>query len=119
MRGQCADASSLPLAALPYRWRQTLNDVTVSVPVPPGTRGKQLDVALRKDSIRVGLKGEPPVIEGSFPKEIKVDDSTWTLGAPAFLPSGQRRATWRLCADPSSTFVAPLSPCRSQTTRAR
>ncbi|GAA5912477.1 hypothetical protein JCM8208_006612 [Rhodotorula glutinis] len=65
--------------ALPYRWRQTLNDVTVSVPVPPGTRGKQLDVALRKDSIRVGLKGEPPVIEGSFPKEIKVDDSTWTL----------------------------------------
>ncbi|GAA5945392.1 hypothetical protein JCM3775_003880 [Rhodotorula graminis] len=65
--------------ALPYRWRQTLNDVTVSVPVPPGTRGKQLDVVLRKDSIRVGLKGEPPVIEGTFPKEIKVDDSTWTL----------------------------------------
>ncbi|TNY17529.1 nuclear movement protein nudC [Rhodotorula diobovata] len=65
--------------ALPYRWRQTLTDLTVTVPVPPGTRGKQLDVVLRKDFIRVGLKGEPPVIEGTLAKEIKVDDSTWTL----------------------------------------
>ncbi|GAA5979907.1 hypothetical protein JCM11641_007582 [Rhodosporidiobolus odoratus] len=65
--------------ALPYRWRQTLTDVTVSVPVPPGTKGKQLDVVLKKLSIKVGLKGEPPVLEGELAREIKVDDSTWTL----------------------------------------
>ncbi|GAA6054967.1 hypothetical protein JCM3770_004073 [Rhodotorula araucariae] len=65
--------------ALPYRWRQTLHDLTVSVPVPSGTRGKQLDVVLRKDYIRVGLKGATPVLEGTLAKEIRVDDSTWTL----------------------------------------
>ncbi|BGP44196.1 hypothetical protein JCM10450v2_000005 [Rhodotorula kratochvilovae] len=65
--------------ALPYRWRQTLHDLTVTVPVPAGTRGKQLDVVLRKDFIRVGLKGAEPVIEGTLAKEIRVDDSTWTL----------------------------------------
>ncbi|GAA5985562.1 hypothetical protein JCM11641_007995, partial [Rhodosporidiobolus odoratus] len=62
--------------ALPYRWRQTLTDVTVSVPVPPGTKGKQLDVVLKKLSIKVGPKKEPPVLEGELAKEIKVDDST-------------------------------------------
>ncbi|KWU42585.1 CS-domain-containing protein [Rhodotorula sp. JG-1b] len=66
-------------AALPYRWRQTLQDVTVTVPVPAGTRGKQLDVVLRKQHIKVGVKGQEPVIEGDMPYEIKVDDSTWTL----------------------------------------
>ncbi|BGP12114.1 hypothetical protein JCM10213_004067 [Rhodosporidiobolus nylandii] len=65
--------------ALPYRWRQTLQDVTVSVPVPPGTKGKQLEVVLKKQYIKAGLKGQPPVIEGELAKEIKVDDSTWTL----------------------------------------
>ncbi|GAA5893174.1 hypothetical protein JCM6882_003904 [Rhodosporidiobolus microsporus] len=65
--------------ALPYRWRQTLNDVTVSVPVPPGTKGKQLDVVIKKLYVKVGLKGQPPVIEGELAKEVRVDDSTWTL----------------------------------------
>lgn len=76
--------------------------MTISVPVPPGTRGKQLDVVLRKDAIKVGLKGEPPVIEGSFPKEIKVDDSTWTLGASYPSPTRLEQMTIsrRLWADP-------------------
>lgn len=54
--------------------------MTVTVPVPAGTRGKQLDVVLRKQHIKVGVKGQEPVLEGDMPYEIKVDDSTWTLG---------------------------------------
>ncbi|GAA5828060.1 hypothetical protein JCM11251_005715 [Rhodosporidiobolus azoricus] len=65
--------------ALPYRWRQTLNDVTVSVPVPPGTKGRQLDVVIKKLYVKVGLKGQEPVLEGELAKEVRVDDSTWTL----------------------------------------
>ena len=53
--------------------------MTVTVPVPAGTRGKQLDVVLRKQHIKVGVKGQEPVLEGDMPYEIKVDDSTWTL----------------------------------------
>ncbi|GAA5991260.1 hypothetical protein JCM10908_003226 [Rhodotorula pacifica] len=74
-----AEREAKEQAALPYRWRQTLQDVTVTVPVPAGTRGKQLDVVLRKQYIKVGVKGQEPVIEGDMPYEIKVDDSTWTL----------------------------------------
>lgn len=86
------------------------------MPVPPGTRGKQLDVVLRKDFIRVGLKGEPPVIEGTLAKEIKVDDSTWTLGA--LLPlECLFLASLAPCADPT-TRLLPCLPS-AQTTRAR
>jgi hypothetical protein len=68
------------LTALPYRWRQTLTDLTVSIPVPAGTKGKQLEVVIKKKSIKVGLKGQEAVLEGELAKEVRVDDSTWTLG---------------------------------------
>lgn len=35
------------------------------VPVPPGTKGRALDVAIGKQSLRVGLKGQPPIIDVS------------------------------------------------------
>lgn len=66
-------------AALPYKWRQTLADVDITVPVPVGTRAKGLTVELKRSSISVGLKGQPPILSGKLCKEIKVDDSTWTL----------------------------------------
>ncbi|KAI1300400.1 hypothetical protein EDD11_006206 [Mortierella claussenii] len=66
-------------AALPYKWRQSLVDVDVSVQVPKGTRSKDLIVDLKKKSLKVGLRGQAPIIEGTLFKEIKVDDSTWTL----------------------------------------
>jgi hypothetical protein len=36
---------------------------------------------IKKKSIKVGLKGQAAVLEGELAKEVKVDDSTWTLGA--------------------------------------
>jgi hypothetical protein len=68
-----------PLAALPqpcasepnagngadlpgYSWTQTLVEAVVSVPVPPGTKGRACDVAITRDRLRVGLKGQPPVL---------------------------------------------------------
>ncbi|KAF9346767.1 hypothetical protein BGX26_001716 [Mortierella sp. AD094] len=66
-------------AALPYKWRQTLIDVDVSVQVPKGTRAKDLTVDIKKRSLKVGVKGQPLIIDGELIKEIKVDDSTWTL----------------------------------------
>ncbi|CDH49260.1 nuclear movement protein nudc [Lichtheimia corymbifera JMRC:FSU:9682] len=66
-------------AQLPYKWRQTLQDVDVTIPVPKGTRGRDLQVEIKKKYIKVALKGQPPLIEGELCKEIKVDDSTWTL----------------------------------------
>ncbi|KAI6133019.1 nuclear movement protein nudC [Pisolithus croceorrhizus] len=66
-------------AALPYRWTQELGDVDITVPVPKGTRGRDLLVVIQKKKLSVGLKGKDPILAGDLCKEIKVEDSTWTL----------------------------------------
>ncbi|KAM0792003.1 hypothetical protein ACM66B_007114 [Microbotryomycetes sp. NB124-2] len=73
-------------AALPYRWQQTLQDLTVSVPVPSGSKSRDLVVDIKKKSLKVALKSPPKdsssdgvFVQGELPFEIKVDDSTWTL----------------------------------------
>jgi len=66
-------------AALPYRWKQTLQDVSVTVPVPAGTRARDLNIGIKKKALTVGLKGQEPIINGELSKEIKLDDCTWTL----------------------------------------
>jgi HSP20 family molecular chaperone IbpA len=50
-------------AALPYKWKQTLQDVDVTVPVPAGTRGRQLNVVIERQHLTVGLKGSEPIID--------------------------------------------------------
>ncbi|KAF8577887.1 CS-domain-containing protein [Ramaria rubella] len=66
-------------AALPYTWKQELGDVSMVVPVPKGTRAKSLDIVVQKKKLRVGLKGQDPILEGDLCKDIKLDDSTWSL----------------------------------------
>jgi hypothetical protein len=68
------------VTALPYRWKQTLQDVTVTVPVPAGTKSRDLVVEIKKTKLKVSLKGKEPIIDDELAKEVKVDDSTWTLG---------------------------------------
>ncbi|KAI6047682.1 nuclear movement protein nudC [Pisolithus marmoratus] len=66
-------------AALPYRWTQELGEVDITVPVPKGTRARDLLVVIQKKKISVGLKGQEPILAGDLCKEIKVEESTWTL----------------------------------------
>lgn len=49
------------------------------VPVPKGTRARDLSVVIQKKKLSVGLKGQEPILAGELCKEIKLDDSTWTL----------------------------------------
>ncbi|TFK98799.1 HSP20-like chaperone [Pterulicium gracile] len=65
--------------ALPYTWRQELGDVDITVPIPKGTRAKQLNVVMKQNKFTLGLKGEEPIMDGELCKAIKVDDSTWTV----------------------------------------
>lgn len=66
--------------ALPYTWRQELGDVDIVVPVPKGTRGKNLNVVIQKKKLSVGIKGQDKILDGELCKEIKVEESTWTVG---------------------------------------
>jgi broad specificity phosphatase PhoE/HSP20 family molecular chaperone IbpA len=65
---------------LPYKWDQTLEAVTLTVALPPGTRGKDITVKIRKTSLSVVLKkGSEVILEDSLFNGIKEEDSTWSL----------------------------------------
>lgn len=68
----------------------------IVVPVPKGTRARELAIIIQKKKLVVGLKGKDKILDGELCKEIKVEDSTWTLGKKTYLalcyilPSYQR-----------------------------
>jgi len=62
-----------------YVWTQTLSEVDIRFPIPQGTVKRQLDIVLTKTHVKIGLKGEPPLVSGEFHKPIKVGDSFWEL----------------------------------------
>jgi len=64
---------------LPYKWTQTIADVDVTAIVPANIKGRDLDVKITKTSLRAGLRGQEPIIEGTLPHSILVDESAWTL----------------------------------------
>jgi hypothetical protein len=65
---------------LPYSWKQTLQDVDIVVPVPKGSRARDLVVVISKKKLNVGLKGKDPIMTGDLCQDVKVEESTWTLG---------------------------------------
>lgn len=66
--------------ALPYSWKQTLEDVDIVVPVPKGTRARDLVVSIAKKKLSIGLKGKDPIMAGDLCQDVKLEESTWTLG---------------------------------------
>ncbi|KAL6716591.1 hypothetical protein ACLMJK_006158 [Lecanora helva] len=66
-------------AKLPYKWTQTIQDLDITVSVPGNLKGKDIVVEMKKTSLKVGVKGHEPVIDGPLPHEIHPSESTWTL----------------------------------------
>ncbi|KAL4385849.1 hypothetical protein GQ457_15G007860 [Hibiscus cannabinus] len=62
-----------------YSWSQTLGDITVQVPVPFGTKTKLVICDIKNKSLRVGVKGQPLLIDGELFAAVKVSESCWTL----------------------------------------
>ncbi|PIN20507.1 Nuclear distribution protein NUDC [Handroanthus impetiginosus] len=62
-----------------YSWGQSLQEVNISVPVPPGTKSRFIVCDIKKNHLKVGLKGQPPVIDGELFQPVKVDDCFWSL----------------------------------------
>ena len=64
-----------------YVWTQTLSEVNVNVNVPPNTRGRDLNVTISKNHLKVGLKVDKGtwIIDAPLTKPIIVDDSFWTV----------------------------------------
>ena len=62
-----------------YRWTQTLEEVTMFVKLPDNITSKQLDIQMKASSLKIGVKGQTPIIDGALHKKIKTGDSLWTL----------------------------------------
>ena len=63
-----------------YSWTQQLADLQIVVPVPPGTKTRDLKVTFSMSEISVGLKGSnEPLLGGKLHKKINLDESFWTL----------------------------------------
>ena len=66
-------------AKLPYTWKQTLQEVDLIYPLAKGTRARDVQVDIKKHTLSVGYKGQEPITKGELHKEIKVEESTWTI----------------------------------------
>jgi len=94
-----------------YVWTQTLEEVTVHVPLPEGVRGKDLDVKICANSLSIRRKNGnlsgvaadtdenivPIEIEGMLFGKIRPSESTWTLEATTH--ASQKVTTLQLILD--------------------
>ncbi|KAI9862417.1 MAG: hypothetical protein M1824_001410 [Vezdaea acicularis] len=76
-------------ATLPYKWTQTIQDLDITVPVAATIKGRDLEVKITRTTILVKIKGQEPIIDGTFPYAILPSETTWTLETT---PSGKEIA---------------------------
>ncbi|CAK1604225.1 unnamed protein product [Parnassius mnemosyne] len=62
-----------------YRWTQTLEEVELRVPLRQVVRPRDLTVIINKRHLKVGIKGQPLIIDGELDADVKVEESTWVL----------------------------------------
>lgn len=62
-----------------YRWTQTLTEVEIRVPLKIAVKSKDLVVDIQKRHLKIGLRGQPPILDGETFNEMKVEESTWCI----------------------------------------
>ncbi|XP_042477238.1 protein BOBBER 1-like [Macadamia integrifolia] len=113
-----------------YSWTQTLQEVTVNVPVPTGTKSRFVVCEIKKNHLKVGLKGQPPIIEGDLYQPVKVDDCFWSIEdskSISVLLTKQKEMEWWKCVvkgepevdtqkvEPENSKLSDLDPETRQT----
>lgn len=64
-----------------YLWTQTLGEVEIKIPftVTFNLRARDLVVDIKKKTLKVGLKGQEPIINGQLCAEVKAEECLWVL----------------------------------------
>ncbi|KAK7254238.1 nuclear migration protein [Aureococcus anophagefferens] len=78
---KAAEASAAPAAPAPAPPKDVveLADLELKVPMPSTTKSRDLVVKFTKGHITIGVKGQPPILDGDLHKKVIVDDCFWTL----------------------------------------
>lgn len=71
-----------------YTWTQTLSDITLSIPLPPGTRGRDVRVTFTATTLTVatttgGDGGGTTLLDDALHAPVKADDGMWQVDADA------------------------------------
>ncbi|CAJ1972337.1 unnamed protein product [Sphenostylis stenocarpa] len=113
-----------------YSWTQTLQEVNVSVPVPTGTKSRFVICDIKKNHLKVGLKGQPPIIDGELYGSLKPDDCYWSIedqNTISILLTKHNQMEWWKCVvkgdpeidtqkvEPENSKLADLDPETRQT----
>jgi len=69
-------------AKLPYKWTQTIQDLDITVAVALNLRGKDINVVMTKTHLKVGVKGQEPVIDV---RELTLTTPPSNPGRPLYL----------------------------------
>jgi len=62
-----------------YSWTQTLEELVVTVPMPAGIKGNQVVCNIESTNIKLGLKGQDPILDGKLQKKVNAEEAIWTL----------------------------------------
>ncbi|OMP06211.1 HSP20-like chaperone [Corchorus capsularis] len=62
-----------------HSWGQSLQEVTINIPVPEGTKSRDVSCEIKMKNLKVGLKGQTPIIEGELFEAVKPNDSYWMM----------------------------------------
>ena len=72
-----------------FSWEQTISDVAIQVPMPEGTRARDVVCTISKSHLVVKLKGQDAIIDADFPcdarngkeiwEKVRADECYWSL----------------------------------------
>lgn len=62
-----------------YSWTQSLQDLVLTVPVPVNTKGSMCEVVISPSHLRLGIKGQPPILDGELYEAVMADDCLWSI----------------------------------------
>lgn len=72
-----------------YHWTQTLQEVTIAIPLPNSTKSKDLDVEIKPGFVVV-RHDQSVLFQGQLRDPIRTDESTWTIESNVLLLSMEK-----------------------------
>ncbi|CAH8275111.1 unnamed protein product [Arabidopsis lyrata] len=108
-----------------YSWGQNLQEVTINIPVPEGTKSRSVTCEIKKNRLKVGLKGQDLIIDGEFFTSVKPDDCFWNIEdqkmISVLLTKQDQMEWWKYCVkgepeidtqkvEPESSKLGDLDP---------